>query len=130
MFDARGGSSPTSALPPVTFGEVKHASKLPIIAAILSFLFGLLSIGLAFWLGNRDFFILGYFFTPVTSFLCVAWDSLSQRKGSRDPWFAVDKKLSFAVRALAITSIIPALIHIWNIANWIGELAIQGGWFN
>jgi hypothetical protein len=111
-------------------GEVKQASKIPLLVSISNFLLGVLCIGLAFWLESRDFFIFGYVFTPVGSFLCVAWDSLSQRKGSRDLWFAVNKKLSFSVRALAILSILPALFHIWNISNWIGELAIQGGWFS
>ena len=130
MGNSIGGTAPQFSFPVQSSGEVKQASKLPLFASILFFSIGALSIGLAFWLESRNFFILGYFFTPVANFLCVAWDALAQRKGSRDPWFAVNRKLSLVVRLLAMASIFPALVHIWNIATWLGELSIQNGWFS
>lgn len=130
MSNTFGGSAPQFAFPSQTSGEVRQASKLPLIASVLFFLLGTISIGLAFWFESRNYFVVGYLFTPVANFLCVAWDALGQRKGSRDPWFAVNKKLSLTVRLLAMASIIPALVHIWNIASWIGELSIQNSWFS
>jgi hypothetical protein len=92
-------------------------------------LIGVGSIPLSFILENRIFFLIGYLATPVFALMCVAWDALAQRSGSRDPWFAVDKKLSFAIRAIAVASFIPAGIQIWQISLWLGELAVQRGWF-
>ena len=110
-------------------GEVRHASKLPLIAGLVALLAGVGLIPLAFILENRAIFVLGYVATPVLTLLAVAWDSLLQRKGSRDPWFSVNKKLSAILRAIAVISFIPAVIHIWQIANWLGEQAVQNGWF-
>ena len=110
-------------------GEVKHASKSPLVAALAFFIIGIASIPLSFALENRIFFLLGYLATPVFTLMCVAWDALAQRSGSRDPWFSVNKKLSLAIRAIAIASFIPAGIQIWQIALWVGERAVQNGWF-
>lgn len=117
-----GGSSLVS-------GEVKQASKFPLVAALLSLVFGIASIPLSFWLENRLFFVFGYVTTPVLVLMCVAWDALAQRKGSRDPWFAINKKLSLGIRIVAAISFIPAAIQIWQIATWLGEQAVQNGWF-
>jgi len=123
-----GGAAPT----PGTFGshqEVTQASKLPLLAAITVFGLGAASIPLAFVLETRALFVVGYLLTPLAVFLTVAWDAMLQRAGSRDPWFAVNKKLSGFIRFLAIASLIPAVIHIWYISIWVGEIAVQQGWF-
>lgn len=112
-----------------TSSEVKQASKLPLFVAIGLLIFGVGTIPLAFTLETRVLFVFGYVATPVLVLMCVAWDSLSQRSGSKDLWFAVSKKLSFAVRMVAIASFVPAAIQIWHIANWLGEVAVQNGWF-
>jgi hypothetical protein len=110
-------------------GEVKHASKLPLLTALVLFIAGSSTIPLAFFFENRLFFVIGYLATPVLVLMCVAWDSLSQRNGSRDPWFSVNKKLSLAVRVVAMVSFVPGVIQIWQISIWFGELAVQNGWF-
>lgn len=117
-----------SGYSPVT-GEVRHASKLPLFVAIFSLLVGIASIPLAFALETRALFVVGYVATPVLTLMCVAWDSLAQRNGSRDIWFSIDKKLSLFIRVVAMLSFVPAAIQIWQIANWLGQVAVQNGWF-
>lgn len=108
---------------------VQHPSKLPLVAAVLLLLAGSLLVPAAFLLQARWLFVVGYALTPLSILFCVAWDSLSQRSGSKNPWFAVSKSLSRGVRILAGVSFLPALAHIWFISDWLGELAVQNGWF-
>lgn len=117
-----------SGYSPVT-GEVRHASKLPLFSALFLLLAGIASIPLAFALETRALFVVGYVATPVLTLMCVAWDALAQRSGSRDVWFSLNKKLSLAIRLVAMASFVPAAIQIWQIANWLGQLAVQNGWF-
>lgn len=106
-----------------------QASKLPLVLAAVFLLVGALSIPLAFLLENRMFFVAGYIATPVLTLMCVSWDALAQRRGSRNPWFAINKKLSLLVRVVAMAAFVPAGIQIWQIANWLGQVAVQNGWF-
>ena len=122
MASFQSGYSPLS-------GEVRHASKLPLLVALLLLLAGVVSIPLAFALESRALFLVGYVATPVLTLMCVAWDALAQRSGSRDLWFSINKKLSLTIRLVAMVSFIPAAIQIWQIANWLGQLAVQNGWF-
>lgn len=111
-------------------GEVKHASKLPLIAGALLFVLGSASIPMAFLVELRWLFAVGYVATPVLVLMCYAWDTLAQRKGSRDPWFSLDKRATLILRVIAIASFIPAAIQVWQISIWIGEIAVQDGWFS
>lgn len=122
MASFQSGYSPVS-------DEVRHASKLPLFAALFLFIAGIASIPLAFVLETRALFVVGYVATPVLTLMCVAWDALAQRSGSRDVWFSLNKKLSLAIRLVAMASFVPAAIQIWQIANWLGQLAVQNGWF-
>ena len=108
---------------------VQHPSKLPLIAGIVLFLAGTALVPAAFFFEARALFVVGYVLTPLSMLICVAWDSLSQRSGSKNPWFAVSKGLSRGIRILAGVSFLPALAHIWFISDWLGELAVQNGWF-
>lgn len=110
--------------------EIRKASKLPLLTAIGLLLLGIVAIPLAYLLETRLLFVVGYLFTPISILLCVAWDALSQRSGSRDPWFAADPKASLAIRIIAAISLIPAIFQIWNISSWLGEIAVQQGWFS
>ena len=124
-----GGAAPTQG----TFGanqEVTQASKLPAIFAASLFVAGVAAIPLATVFDSKIFFIVGYMLTPLAVFLTVAWDAMLQRAGSRDPWFAVNKKLSGFIRFLAIASLVPAVIHIWWISDWVGKIAVDQGWFS
>jgi hypothetical protein len=120
---AFGGSS-------LITGEVKHASTLPLITGALLFVLGSASIPLAFLVEQRWLFAVGYVATPVLVLMCYAWDNLAQRSGSRDPWFSLNKKATLALRIIAIASFIPAAIQVWQISIWIGEIAVQDGWFS
>lgn len=122
MASFQSGYSPVS-------GEVRHASKLPLFAALFLLIAGIASIPLAFVLETRALFVVGYVATPVLTLMCVAWDALAQRSGSRDVWFSLNKKISLAIRLVAMASFVPAAIQIWQIANWLGQLAVQNGWF-
>ncbi len=110
--------------------EVKQASKLPLFVALGLIALGSACIPLATVFGSNIFFVVGYLITPVLVFLTVAWDSLAQRAGSRDPWFAVNKKLSTMVRLVAVLSLIPGIANIWFISEWVGQFAVQQGWFS
>jgi hypothetical protein len=108
---------------------VKYPSKLPLFVGIVLFLTGSSLVPAAFYFEARWLFVVGYVLTPLSILICVAWDSLSQRAGSKNPWFAVSKGLSRSIRILAGVSFLPALAHIWFISDWLGELAVQNGWF-
>lgn len=110
-------------------GEVKHASKLPLLVGAAFLLVGLGTIPLAFIFENRLLFVFGYLATPISVLMCVAWDALAQRKGSRDPWFSLNPKMSLGLRVLAGISLVPAAFQIWQIAIWVGEVAVQNRWF-
>ena len=122
MVSFQSGNLPVS-------GEVRRASKLPLFLAIAFLLIGVATIPLSFVLETRALFIVGYVATPVLTLMCVAWDALAQRSGSRDIWFSIDKKLSLAIRVVAMISFVPAAVQIWQIANWLGQVAVQNGWF-
>lgn len=116
--------------PPLSLDqEVVHASKLPIIIGSTLLVVGSALVPAAFFFEARWLFLVGYVLTPLSILMCVAWDSLSQRAGSKNPWFAVSKGLDRGIRILAGVSFIPALAHIWFISDWLGELAVQNGWF-
>ena len=110
-------------------GEVKHASKLPLLVGVVMLLIGTGSIPLAFFLEDRLLFVFGYLATPISVLMCVAWDALAQRKGSRDPWFSLNPRMSLGLRIIAGISLFPAAFQIWQIAIWVGEVAVQNGWF-
>jgi hypothetical protein len=110
--------------------KVTKASSLPLLTAIALLGLGSACIPLAFVLETNLFFVVGYLITPVLVFLTVAWDSMLQRAGSRDLWFAVNSKLSVGIRFIAILSLIPGIAHIWFISMWFGEIAVQQGWFS
>ncbi len=125
-----GTTRPTATMHSVSADQtVQYPSKLPLIVGIVLFLAGTALVPAAFYFEARWLFVVGYVLTPLSILFCVAWDSLSQRAGSKNPWFAVSKKLSRGLRILAGVSFVPALAHIWFISDWLGELAVQNGWF-
>lgn len=125
-----GGSRNVAAMQTASADQaVKHASKLPVIVGSFFLVLGTALIPAAFFFEARWLFVVGYAFTPLAMLFCVAWDSLSQRAGSKDPWFAVSKALSRGIRVLAGVSFVPAFAHIWFISDWLGQEAVQRGWF-
>lgn len=131
MISSSSGSL-SSSVPPLFVDDQKvvFPSKLPIVLALALFITGAALVPLAFLLEARWLFMVGYVLTPLLALFCVAWDSLSQRAGSKNPWFAVNKRLATWVRVLAGASFIPAFAHIWFISQWLGEVAVQNGWFS
>lgn len=125
-----GNARPAAAMQSVgVVPSVQYPSKLPLITGVVLFLAGSSLVPAAFFFETRWLFIVGYALTPLSILICVAWDSLSQRAGSKNPWFAVSKGLSRGIRILAGVSFLPALAHIWFISDSLGELAVQNGWF-
>lgn len=124
------GAGPGTRFPTaIVSEEIKHASKLPLAVSLTALLIGSALVPMAFWLETRWLFVIGYLLTPITQLICLAWDSLGQRAGSKDPWFAVNPGSSRFVKVLAWISFLPGIAHIWFISDWLGEVAVQNGWF-
>lgn len=66
--------------------------------------------------------LIGYLLTPLVVALCMGWDSINQRKKTKDdPWFEKNPKLSFVLRLLTGVSFIVAFPHISAMAKDIAE---------
>jgi hypothetical protein len=120
-------------LPPVlpTFiespGDPKKASPLPVIFATVTLL---LSIGIQvfqYQLANNIWYYAGYALTPLVITMILGWDSISQRKGRKDPWFETKPMYSKILRVLVLAGFVVAVFHIVAIGIQIGEQVVQSG---
>ena len=109
---------------------VTRASSLPIVFSTLAILTSLTIYFIAGALETNLVYYLGYLLTPLVVFACVAWDSISQRTKSRDVWFSASPKKSLLVRVLAGIALIPAVLHIIQLGNLLGQRAVQEGWLS
>lgn len=116
------GASSSSATQKYS-GKPQKASILPLlIALILILLSSFLSITKYDKSASLKIFLIGYFCTPLAVGLCLGWDSLNQRKKTKnDPWFIPKPKYSLLLRVLTGLSFIFAFPHIHSIARILSE---------
>ena len=125
--------SPNLGLPPAqpTFiessGEHKKASPLPVILATVTLLLSIAIQVFQYQLANNIWYYAGYALTPLVITMILGWDSISQRKGRKDPWFETKPMYSKILRVLVLAGFIVAVFHIVAIGIQIGEQVVQSG---
>ena len=126
-------SSPGLGLPPVQpllieqSGEHRKASPLPVILATLTLLLSIAIQVFQYQLANNIWYYAGYALTPLVITMILGWDSISQRKGRKDPWFETKPIYSKILRVLVLAGFIVAVFHIVAIGIQIGEQVVQSG---
>ena len=97
-----------------------RASSLPVIISVV-ILFAAASF---IFLTEQDDVITGllaYVFAAVGTALCVAWDSVAQRRGMKNPNFSPNRLQSRFLQILALLGIGVAVIHIIRISEAAAE---------
>jgi len=126
-----GATTTPFIVPPVPsiIGSPKKSSLLPLILAILAVLLGSAVYGLRDTLAANEWFLVGYFLTPLLATLALGFDSLLRIKGQRNPWYSPRKFVSGVLRVFVIAGFAVGVLHIIELGRWLGESAVQGGWF-
>jgi hypothetical protein len=126
-------SSSGLGLPPVQpllieqSSEHRKASPLPVILATLTLLSSIAIQVFQYQLANNIWYYAGYALTPLVITMILGWDSISQRKGRKDPWFETKPIYSKILRGLVLAGFIVAVFHIVAIGIQIGEQVVQSG---
>jgi hypothetical protein len=81
----------------------------------------------SFQLGGGSWFFLGYLLTPVLTSLALGWDSVLQRNGRKDPWFAPSPLFSRLIRITVALSFVIGVLHILEIGKMCGQAFVQSG---
>jgi hypothetical protein len=108
-------------------GEHKKASLLPVILAAVTLLLSMAIQIFQYQLANNIWYYAGYALTPLVVTMILGWDSISQRKGRKDPWFETKPIYSKILRVLVLVGFIVAVFHIVAIGIQIGEQVVQSG---
>lgn len=104
-------------------GKPQKASIFPVLIAVIFILISLfLSVTNYDKSASLMIFLVGYLCTPLAVGLCLGWDSLNQRKKTKnDPWFIPKPKYSLFLRVLTGLSFLFAFPHIHSIARILSE---------
>ena len=110
---SKPGQRPTST-------RQSKASPLPLATSITILL---AAASLLFFIDRGDVFsgLASYLLAAVGTALCVAWDSVSQRKGMKNPNFTPNRLQSRALQIFAILGIAIAVVHIIRISEAAAE---------
>ena len=65
--------------------------------------------------------VIAYLLTAVGTALCVAWDSLAQRRGMKDPNFTPSRSQQRLLQVLALIGVVLAVIHVIRIVETAAE---------
>lgn len=116
-------NSGTSTVQNVRTGTPQKASLLPLIITISLILISLILTLTKYGKSAELFYyVLGYLATPLAVGMCMGWDSIDQRKKTKnDPWFIPKAKYSLILRILTAASFIVAFPHIHSIAKILSE---------
>jgi hypothetical protein len=114
-------------LVPQAQGTPKKASPLPLLVCITLLLMSALILVFQNQLGGGVWYVVGYVLTPVLTALTLGWDSVLQRNGRKDPWFAPSPLFSRIIRIAVALSFVLAVFHILEIAHICGQSVIQSG---
>jgi hypothetical protein len=110
-------------------GTPKKSSLVPLILSILFVTAGAVLFVFREFLAANEWFILGYLLTPLLATMALGYDSMLNIRGQRDPWYSRRRFASAAIRAVVILGFIIGIFHILELGRWLGESAVQGGWF-
>lgn len=121
------GSPPTQPTFIESSGEHKKATPLPVILATITLLLSIAIQVFQYQLANNIWYYAGYALTPLVITMILGWDSISQRKGRKDPWFETKPIYSKILRVLVLAGFIVAVFHIVAIGIQIGEQVVQSG---
>lgn len=125
-----GSSTPGTSgisIPQALDGVPKKASPLPLIVCSIFVLASLAILLLQKQLGADIWFVVGYVLTPVFTSLTLGWDSVLQRNGRKDPWFAPSPLFSRLIRIEVAASFVLAVFHILEIGRMCGASFVQSG---
>lgn len=98
----------------------RKASPLPLIIAA-----GILALSTVciFLIEPSDVLLGGvaYLLTAVGTALCVAWDSLAQRRGMKDPNFTPNRSQQKLLQVLALLGVALAVVHVIRVVETAAE---------
>ena len=106
--------------------DYEHASKLPLIIAIVaivaSALLTIFANRISTWIN-----LAGYLLTPFIVIICTGLDSVQQRRrATTDLYFLENRKITSALRGLSFISLLLSIRHIEAIAStvaaWVAKL--------
>jgi hypothetical protein len=126
------GFQPPVTLPissPFDSGKPKPSSLVPLFVAIAVVLVGGLLYLFRGELGANVWYLVGYAFTPFAAAMALGLDALLDTKGHRDPWYYRRRYSDFAIRAVVVIGFVTGVLHILELGRWLGEIAVQSGWF-
>jgi hypothetical protein len=112
------------------YQDPKNASILPLLLVVIAIVARSAIQVFKYELANNLWFVLGYILTPVVSILALGWDTKSQLAGQHNPWFVAKPLYSNFIRVLVALSLIVSALHIIEIGTWLGQQAVQSGWFS
>lgn len=112
------------------YQDPKNASILPLLAVVLAVIASSLIQVFKYELANNLWFVLGYVLTPVLSILTLGWDTKAQLAGQHNPWFVAKPLYTNIIRVMVVISLIVSALHIIDIGTWLGQQAVQSGWFS
>lgn len=101
-------------------GRQAKASPFPLLVSVLV----LSSSAVAYLLIDSSQVILGlsaYFLTSVGTALCLAWDSLAQRRGMKNPNFTSNRTQARLLQFLALGGVVIAAAHIFKVSETAAE---------
>lgn len=110
-------------------GKPKPSSLVPLFVAIAVVLVGGLLYLFRGELGANIWYLVGYAFTPFAAAMALGLDALLDTKGHRDPWYYRRRYSDFAIRAVVVIGFLVGVLHILELGRWLGETAVQSGWF-
>jgi hypothetical protein len=122
-------TSPNPFGAPVDVGSPKKSSLLPLGLSILFVVSGALLYVFREALAANEWFIVGYLLTPLLATMALGYDSMLNIRGQRDPWYSRRRFASAAIRTVVILGFVVGVFHILELGRWLGESAVQGGWF-
>jgi len=111
------------------YQDPKNASILPLLAVVITVIASSLIQVFKYELANNLWFVLGYVLTPVLSILTLGWDTKAQLAGQHNPWFVAKPLYTNIIRVMVVISLIVSALHIIDIGTWLGQQAVQSGWF-
>lgn len=123
----------TTSMDAPTSGEYqdhKNASIVPLLLVVVVIVASSIIQVFKYELANNLWFVLGYILTPVLSILALGWDTKSQLAGQHNPWFVAKPLFTKIIRGMVVLSLIVSAMHIIDIGTWLGQQAVQSGWFS
>jgi len=101
-------------------GRQARANSLPLVVSLTIILSSLVAFVL-FPSSEVTFGLLAYFLTAVGTALCLAWDSLAQRRGMKNPNFTANRMQARILQLLALVGVAAAAAHIFKISETAAE---------